>query len=194
MSQKKTKRDSRPQPEPTPFKSAAQKAYKSMRRKNDIYSTTAGHKNLGTGSPYNQKTKRAGTDRLRFEEVLEVDPEGFRINDTGDSTAQRWMHGEVDRKETTRLLEGAGMGDGLFLVRVKKGQAVISMCCKGVAEHHLLKQGVDGVYTVNDGVLSKSCTTLKELIDHLHTDTESQLGVLLGDYVPAGGGAALEYV
>lgn len=92
MSQKKTKRDSRPQPEPTPFKSTAQKAYKSMRRKNDIYSTTAGHKNLGTGSPYNQKTKRAGTDRLRFEEVLEVDPEGFRINDELDPQVWRDQH------------------------------------------------------------------------------------------------------
>ena len=35
---------------------------------------------MKTGAPYNLKTKRAGTDRLRFE-VLEVDPEGFPIND-----------------------------------------------------------------------------------------------------------------
>jgi len=74
------KPDTRRQPETTPFKSKTQKAYKTQRRKNDIYSTTAGHKNLKSGAPYNNSTKRAGTDRLRFE-VLEVDPEGFPIND-----------------------------------------------------------------------------------------------------------------
>ena len=74
------KPDTRKQPETTPFKSKAQKAYKTQRRKNDIYSTTGGHKNLKSGAPYNLKSKRAGTDRLRFE-VLEVDPEGFPIND-----------------------------------------------------------------------------------------------------------------
>lgn len=78
MSQRKP--DSRKRPEPTPFKSKAQKKYKTQRRKNDIYSTVSGHKNLASGAPYNNKTKRAGTDRLRFE-VLEVDPEGFQIND-----------------------------------------------------------------------------------------------------------------
>ena len=76
----KRRPDTRKQPETTPFKSKAQKAYKTQRRKNDIYSTTAGHKNLKSGAPYNNSTKRAGTDRLRFE-VLEVDPEGFPIND-----------------------------------------------------------------------------------------------------------------
>ena len=74
------KPDSRKRPEPTPFKSKAQKKYKTQRRKNDMYSTVSGHKNLASGAPYNNKTKRAGTDRLRFE-VLEVDPEGFQIND-----------------------------------------------------------------------------------------------------------------
>ena len=78
MSQRKP--DSRKRPEPTPFKSKSQKKYKTQRRKNDIYSTVSGHKNLASGAPYNNKTKRAGTDRLRFE-VPEVDPEGFQIND-----------------------------------------------------------------------------------------------------------------
>ncbi len=77
---RKRRPDTRKQPETTPFKSKAQKAYKTQHRKNDIYSTTAGHKNLKSGAPYNNSTKRAGTDRLRFE-VLEVDPEGFPIND-----------------------------------------------------------------------------------------------------------------
>lgn len=78
MSQKKP--DRRRRPEPTPFKSKAQKRYKTQRRKNDIYSTVSGHDNLSSGAPYDNKTQRAGTDHLRFE-VLEVDPEGFQIND-----------------------------------------------------------------------------------------------------------------
>jgi predicted nucleotidyltransferase len=61
--------------EPTPFKSAAQKRYKKLRKKNDIYSSPAGHKNLNSGAPFNNKTQPAGTDRLRFEE--EVDPQSI---------------------------------------------------------------------------------------------------------------------
>ena len=41
-------RDQRPRTEPTPFKSKAQKRYKKKRKKNDIYSTISGHKNLKT--------------------------------------------------------------------------------------------------------------------------------------------------
>ena len=66
--------------EPTPFKSKAQKRYKAQRKKNDIYSSMAGHKNLSSGAPYNNKVKRAGTDRLRFQE--EVEPESFEIHST----------------------------------------------------------------------------------------------------------------
>ena len=70
-----SRRDQRTRPEPTPLKSKAQQRYKKQRGKNDIYSTVSGHKNLKAGSPYSTKTKRAGTDRLRFEE--EVDPATF---------------------------------------------------------------------------------------------------------------------
>ncbi len=69
--------------EPTPFKSKAQKRYKSQRKRNDIYSTISGHKNLNSGAPYNKKTKRAGTDRLRFEE--EVEASSFDTHDTLES-------------------------------------------------------------------------------------------------------------
>ena len=75
-----SRRDQRPRPEPTPFKSKAQKAYKKLRRKNDMYSTKSGHKNLSSGAPYDNDTQRAGTDRLRFEE--EVSPESFETRDT----------------------------------------------------------------------------------------------------------------
>lgn len=100
MSQKKA--DQRKHPEPTPFKSKAQKAYKKLRRKNDIYSTVGGLKNLDSGAPYNVKTQRAGTDRLRFE-VLEVDPEGFRIHD--ELEPQIWKDEKLKPDIKDRLME-----------------------------------------------------------------------------------------
>ena len=89
--------------EPTPFKSKAQKRYKAQRRKNDIYSTISGHKNLKSGAPYNVKTKRAGTDRLRFEEVLEVDPEGFQIN--SELSPKLWEEDKLKPKIAERLTQ-----------------------------------------------------------------------------------------
>ena len=100
MSQKK--QDQRKSTEPTPFESEAQKAYKKLRRKNDIYSTVGGLKNLDSGAPYNVKTQRAGTDRLRFE-VLEVDPEGFRIHD--ELEPQIWKDEELKPNIKDRLME-----------------------------------------------------------------------------------------
>ena len=74
--------------EQTPFKSAAQKRYKRQRRKNDIYSTKAGHKNIKSGSPFTGKVQRAGTSRLRFEGMEEaIDSsalKSFEVNDTFD--------------------------------------------------------------------------------------------------------------
>lgn len=77
-------RDQRPKPEPTPLGSKYQKKTKGMRRRNDIYSSPAGHKNLNTGAPFNNKTQRAGTDRLRFEEDVDpesIDLDSFKIQD-----------------------------------------------------------------------------------------------------------------
>ena len=102
-------RDQRPQPEPTPFKSKAQKQYKSLRRKNDIYSTTAGHKNLKSGAPFDNKTKRAGTDNLRFEEV---DPESFEKK--SDLHPKFWMAGRLKPRISKRLMKIVqGFIDGL---------------------------------------------------------------------------------
>ena len=46
-----------------------------------MYTAAGGLKNKSSGSPYTNNVKPFGTDALRFEEVLEVDPEGFSIND-----------------------------------------------------------------------------------------------------------------
>ena len=74
--------------EQTPFKSPAQKRYKAQRRKNDIYTTRAGHKNLKVGSPFTKRAKRAGTSRLRFEgleEAIEASAlKSFEVHDTFD--------------------------------------------------------------------------------------------------------------
>ena len=102
-------RDQRPQPEPTPFKSKAQKQYKSLRRKNDIYSSTAGHKNLKSGAPFDNKTKRAGTDNLRFEEV---NPETFEKKP--DLHPKFWMAGRLNPRISKRLMKIVqGFIDGL---------------------------------------------------------------------------------
>jgi len=93
-------RDQRPQPEPTPFKSGAQKRYKSLRQKNDIYSTVSGHKNLKSGAPFDNKTKRAGTDNLRFEEV---DPETFEKKQ--ELKPKFWRDGKLDAKIMKRLIK-----------------------------------------------------------------------------------------
>ena len=91
-------RDQRKQPEPTPFKSKAQKQYKALRRKNDIYSTVSGHKNLKSGAPFDNKTKRAGTDRLRFEEV---EPESFEKQPELDPKI--WQEGKLNKNISKRL-------------------------------------------------------------------------------------------
>lgn len=102
--------DTRPATEPTPFKSAAQKRYKALRRKNDIYSGPPGHKNLSSGTPFTNKTKRAGTDRLRFEE--EVDPESFEKNP--ELEPNFWQNNKLNPKIASRLKKIANdFADGL---------------------------------------------------------------------------------
>jgi hypothetical protein len=95
LSEERTRESAR---EPTPFKSKAQKRYKAQRRKNDIYSTVAGHKNLSTGAPFSSKAKRAGTDRLRFEEV---EPETFEKQ--SELNPKFWLAGKLSPKIGRRL-------------------------------------------------------------------------------------------
>lgn len=77
-------RDQRAKPEqPLTKMGKYQIKTKRMRKKNDIYSTKAGHKNLSSGAPYNNKTQQAGTDLLRFEDVdpESIDLDSFEIQD-----------------------------------------------------------------------------------------------------------------
>jgi hypothetical protein len=93
-------RDQRQRPEQTPFKSKAQKQYKALRRKNDIYSTVAGHKNLSVGAPFDNKAERAGTDRLRFEEV---EREAFEKHQ--ELQPKFWFAGRLNPKVSRRLIK-----------------------------------------------------------------------------------------
>ena len=95
---RESRSDTRSNSEPTPFKSSAQKRYKALRRKNDIYTTTGGHKNLSTGSPFATKVKRAGTDRLRFEEE---EPESFEKQP--ELEPKFWVAGKLNPKIARRL-------------------------------------------------------------------------------------------
>ena len=92
-------RDKRPRREPTPFKSKAQKRYKAQRRKNDMYSTIAGHKKLSSGAPFTTTPKRAGTDSLRFEEV---EPESFEKQPELDPKI--WQDGKLNKNISKRLM------------------------------------------------------------------------------------------
>ncbi len=80
MSQRKP--DKRKQPEPSQIMgNAAQRGLKNQRKRNGkMYTSTAGIKGQIASDPYKGKVS-FGTDKYRFEEVLEVDPEGFQIND-----------------------------------------------------------------------------------------------------------------
>jgi hypothetical protein len=91
--------DKRARTEPTPFKSKAQQRYKALRRKNDIYTSVSGHKNLKTGAPFNNNAQRAGTDRLRFEEV---EPESFEKQP--ELEPKFWLAGKLNPKIARRLM------------------------------------------------------------------------------------------
>jgi len=80
MSQKKV--DQRKRPEPSQIMgNAAQRGLKNQRKRNGkMYTGKQGIKSQIASDPYKGKVS-FGTDKYRFEEVLEVDPEGFSIND-----------------------------------------------------------------------------------------------------------------
>jgi hypothetical protein len=94
--------------EPTPFKSAAQKRYKRQRRKNDIYTTKGGLKNLKSGAPFNNKVKRFGTDRLRFENLKEIVDDGvdFSTLEPKDNlSASIWESGQIKDEVKDHLIQ-----------------------------------------------------------------------------------------
>ena len=86
--------------EPSQLTSKAQKNYKKQRRKNDIYTTTAGHKNLSSGAPFTTKPKRFGTDRLRFEEV---EPESFEKQ--AELNPKFWQDKKLNKNIFKRLMK-----------------------------------------------------------------------------------------
>ena len=92
--------------EPTPFKSAAQKRYKRLRRKNDIYTTKGGHRKPNTGSPFTGKMKRFGTDRLRFENLQEIIDDGIDFSSLeakDELSTALWQDGQLKEEMLHRL-------------------------------------------------------------------------------------------
>jgi predicted nucleotidyltransferase len=101
MSQKK--RDQRKQPPPSQIMgNKAQRGLKNQRRKNGkMYTQARGIKQIPS-DPYKGKVS-FGTDKYRFEEVLEVDPEGFRIHD--ELETQIWKDEKLKPNIKDRLME-----------------------------------------------------------------------------------------
>ena len=92
--------------EPTPFKSAAQKRYKRLRRKNDIYTTKGGHKKPNTGSPFTGRVQRFGTDRLRFESLKEIVDDGIDFSSLeakDELSTALWQDGQLKEEILHRL-------------------------------------------------------------------------------------------
>ena len=102
---RKRRPDSRNKPAPSQITgNAAQRSYKKQRRANGkMYTQAGGHKNKASGSPYSTNVKPFGTDKYRFEEVLEVDPEGFQIND--ELEPRIWKDEKLRPFITKKLLE-----------------------------------------------------------------------------------------
>ena len=84
-----------------------QKKAKHLRRRNDIYTTKAGHKNLKVGSPFTTRAKRAGTSRLRFEGLKErVDQSALNSFEVNDSLVPEiWENDRLKAEVREKLLK-----------------------------------------------------------------------------------------
>jgi len=102
MSQKKV--DQRKQPEPSQIMgNVVQRQLKNQRKRNGkMYTGNPGIKNQIASDPYKGKVS-FGTDKYRFEEVLEVDPEGFPINDQLEP--KLWSGDKLKPQFKERLVE-----------------------------------------------------------------------------------------
>ena len=102
MSQKKV--DQRKRPEPSQIMgNAAQRQLKNQRKRNGkMYTGKQGIKSQIASDPYKGKVS-FGTDKYRFEEALEVDPEGFPMNDQLEP--RLWNGDELKPHIKERLME-----------------------------------------------------------------------------------------
>ena len=102
MSQKKV--DQRKKPEPSQIMgNSAQRGLKSQRKRNGkMYTHAKGIKGQIASDPYKGKVS-FGTDKYRFEEVLEVDPEGFSVND--EFEPRLWKEEKLRPFVSKKLLE-----------------------------------------------------------------------------------------
>ncbi len=102
MSQKKV--DQRKQPAPSQIMgNAAQRGLKNQRKRNGkMYTAKQGIKSQIASDPYKGNVS-FGTDKYRFEEVLEVDPEGFPMNNQLEP--RLWDGDELKPQFKERLME-----------------------------------------------------------------------------------------
>ena len=102
MSQKKV--DQRKRPEPSQIMgNAAQRGLKNQRKRNGkMYTAKQGIKSQIASDPYKGNVS-FGTDKYRFEEVLEVDPEGFPMNNQLEP--RLWDGDELKPQLKERLME-----------------------------------------------------------------------------------------
>jgi len=126
--------------EPTPFKSKAQKRYKKLRYKNDIYTRNGGIKNKASGAPYSGDLQRFGTSSLRFESLTEevidgLDVSSLKPQDTLSPVL--WDGKEIDPHHKMKLISVANdFVDSLGLdIEIKDILLVGSMAGYNYSEH-----------------------------------------------------------
>ena len=101
-----------------------------------------------------------------------------------DDADTSWMHGKLNRNEAEDRLRAAGLQDGMFLVRTKGSNYVVSLCKNKEFEHHIVAKDGTGLFTLNSKELSKPCPTITAVIRHLRRYRET-LACLLVEGIPA---------
>ena len=94
-----------------------------------------------------------------------------------------FMHGGITRASAEHLLKQAGGLNGMFLVRTKGVQLVLSMTAHGGFEHHFLRKGGRELSHERRAARGTPCPTLGHVMKHLSADREA-IAHLLTDPVP----------
>jgi len=82
-----------------------------------------------------------------------------------DLPLQDWFHGDVDKEEAKELLQD--QPDGTFLIRFStQGCFAASFMNQGQLHNVLINNQGMNTFTVNDGQVEKTFSTLQELVQH----------------------------
>jgi predicted nucleotidyltransferase len=168
--------------EQTPFKSPAQKRYKAQRRRNDVYTTKTGHKNLKVGSPFTGKMRKAGTDRLRFEglqEKIEADAlKSFEVHDTLEPEV--WEGDKLNPEVRQALIKIVSD----FLIDLKFNVEPRDVTLTGsLANYNWSKYSDIDLHILLDfSTIDENIELVRELFNNLQTNWNNRHDIHMKDY------------